>query len=90
MARNYSVCSMPCSFNRDSANFHAKAAVAALNTLQTNFAVIEAFKKSGQDRNKFAIPEMLDWCGKAGYEVGERRRWSCSNEKHAINKDIAT
>ena len=44
-------------------------AVAALNTLQSNFAVVNAIRKTGKGMNKQAIPEMIDWCRKIGYEV---------------------
>lgn len=46
-------------------------AVAALNTLQSNFSVVDAIRKSGRGMNKQAIPEMLDWCQWTGYEVGD-------------------
>jgi hypothetical protein len=45
------------------------AAVAALNTLQSNFSIVDAIRKSGRGMNKQAIPEMIEWCRKAGYEV---------------------
>ncbi|KAL5436603.1 hypothetical protein PMIN06_010802 [Paraphaeosphaeria minitans] len=44
------------------------AAVGALNTLQSNFSIVEAIRKSGKGMNKQAIPEMLEWCRKIGYE----------------------
>ncbi|KAF2264392.1 FolC bifunctional protein [Lojkania enalia] len=44
------------------------AAIAALNTLQSNFSVVDAIRKSGNGMNKQAIPEMLEWCRKVGYE----------------------
>lgn len=46
-----------------------QAAVTALNTLQSNFAIVDAIRKSGLGMNKNAIPEMLEWFRKAGYEV---------------------
>ncbi|KAI9825872.1 MAG: Folylpolyglutamate synthetase [Thelocarpon impressellum] len=45
-----------------------KDAVAALNTLQSNFATVNAIRKSGNGMNKNAIPEMIEWCRRAGYE----------------------
>jgi folylpolyglutamate synthase len=45
------------------------AAVAALNTLQSNFAIVDAIRKSGRGMNKAAIPEMIEWCSKIGYKV---------------------
>ncbi|KAF2823282.1 FolC bifunctional protein [Ophiobolus disseminans] len=47
------------------------AAVAALNTLQSNFAIVDAIRKSGRGMNKQAIPEMIEWCHKIGYEPSE-------------------
>ncbi|KZF21844.1 folylpolyglutamate synthase [Xylona heveae TC161] len=46
-------------------------AVAALNTLQSNFAILDAIRKSGQALNLQAIPEMIEWCHKTGYEPAE-------------------
>ena len=48
-------------------------AVESLNTLQTNFAVVEAIRKSGQRMNEQAIPEMVEWCRRIGYRVCHRR-----------------
>ncbi|OCK82748.1 putative tetrahydrofolylpolyglutamate synthase [Lepidopterella palustris CBS 459.81] len=47
------------------------AAVAALNTLQSNFSIVDAIRKSGRGMNKQAIPEMIEWCGKIGYEPSD-------------------
>ena len=44
-------------------------AVSALNTLQSNFTVVDAVRKSGRGMNKNAIPEMIEWCQRIGYEV---------------------
>lgn len=46
-----------------------QAAVTALNTLQSNFSIVDAIRKSGRGMNKNAIPEMVEWLRKAGYEV---------------------
>lgn len=46
-----------------------QAAIAALNTLQSNFAVVDAIRRSGRGMNKDAIPEMIEWCRRIGYEV---------------------
>jgi len=46
-----------------------QAAVAALNTLQSNFTIVDAIRKSGRGMNKNAIPEMIEWCRRIGYEV---------------------
>jgi hypothetical protein len=45
------------------------AAVAALNTLQSNFSIVDALRKSGKGMNQTAIPEMIEWVKKTGYEV---------------------
>ncbi|KAH4944813.1 folylpolyglutamate synthase [Parastagonospora nodorum] len=47
------------------------AAVAALNTLQSNFSIVDAIRKSGRGMNKQAIPEMIEWCHKIGYEPSD-------------------
>jgi folylpolyglutamate synthase len=47
------------------------AAVAALNTLQSNFSIVDAIRKSGKGMNKQAIPEMIEWCHKIGYEPSQ-------------------
>ncbi|KAL8998324.1 MAG: hypothetical protein Q9188_006135, partial [Gyalolechia gomerana] len=49
-------------------------AVAALNTLQTNFAVIDSIRKAGKSLNTQAIPEMIEWCRRAGYEPADFNR----------------
>ncbi|KAI4198079.1 MAG: hypothetical protein LQ350_005520 [Teloschistes chrysophthalmus] len=43
-------------------------AVTALNTLQKNSAVIESVRKAGMSLNSQAIPEMIEWCRRVGYE----------------------
>lgn len=50
-------------------------AIAALNSLQSNFAVVDAIRKSGRAMNQQAIPEMIEWCRKIGYEVGGPLLW---------------
>ncbi|KAL9939362.1 hypothetical protein V8E36_002175 [Tilletia maclaganii] len=42
-------------------------AIEALNTLQSNAAAIEAFRKSGGRLNEYAIPEMLEYLARIGY-----------------------
>ncbi len=44
-------------------------AVMALNTLQSNFAIVDAIRKSGKKMNEQAIPEMIEWARKIGYQV---------------------
>jgi hypothetical protein len=46
-----------------------KDAIKALNTLQSNASVVNAIRQSGGGMNKQAIPEMIDWCRRIGYEV---------------------
>lgn len=48
-------------------------AISALNTLQSNFSVVDAIRRSKGALNKDSIPEMLDWCRKIGYEVCVQR-----------------
>ncbi|KAK8184176.1 Mur ligase [Phyllosticta citribraziliensis] len=47
------------------------AAVTALNTLQSNFSIVDAIRKSGRGMNAQAIPEMIEWFRKAGYEPSD-------------------
>ena len=68
MARSYGVCVAPPSVYHQSDG--AQEAVAALNTLQSNFSIVDAIRKSGRSLNKQAIPDMIDWCQRTGYEVG--------------------
>ncbi|KXT10971.1 hypothetical protein AC579_1130 [Pseudocercospora musae] len=56
--------------------YHGKArdynaAVAALNGLQSNFSIVEAIRKAGPGANKRAIPEMLGWVRRIGYEPSD-------------------
>lgn len=44
-------------------------AVQALNALQSNFSIVEAIRKLGPGWNKLAIPEMIGWVRRIGYEV---------------------
>lgn len=46
-----------------------QAAVTALNTLQSNFSIVEAIKKLGPGWNQQALPEMREWVRRIGYEV---------------------
>ncbi|OAP62254.1 hypothetical protein AYL99_04457 [Fonsecaea erecta] len=46
-------------------------AVTSLNTLQSNFAIVDAVRKSGGRLNELSIPEMVEWCRKIGYEPSE-------------------
>lgn len=60
MSRSYTTESGPRDYN---------AAVAALNTLQSNFSAVEAIKKLGPGWNKQALPEMREYARRIGYEV---------------------
>ncbi|TGZ82190.1 putative tetrahydrofolylpolyglutamate synthase [Ascodesmis nigricans] len=42
-------------------------AVRALNSLQSNFAILTAIKASRMDMNAQAIPEMIEWVRRIGY-----------------------
>lgn len=46
-------------------------AIAALNSLQTNFAIVEELRKSNkrEDLNKLSIPEMVEWLRRIGHQV---------------------
>lgn len=46
-------------------------AVASLNTLQSNFAIVDAIRKSGLSMNNQAIPEMQTWWQRIGYEISD-------------------
>lgn len=46
-------------------------AIALLNTLASNRTVISSISDSSRDMNLDAIPEMLDWTRKAGYEASD-------------------
>lgn len=46
-------------------------AVSALNTLQSNFAVVDAIRKSGRTMNESAVPEMRTWFQRLGYQTSE-------------------
>ena len=48
---------------------HIQDAVTALNTLQSNYAIVDAIRKSGGRMNEQAIPEMIEWLRKLGYQV---------------------
>lgn len=46
-----------------------REAINALNTLQSNAAVIEAIRKSGGKLNDFAVPEMIEYLERIGWKV---------------------
>ncbi|RAH51352.1 tetrahydrofolate synthase [Aspergillus brunneoviolaceus CBS 621.78] len=56
-----------------------EAAIAALNSLQTNFAVVEELRKSRKDMNLLSIPETVEWLRRIGYQPSDL---SCINPVH--------
>jgi folylpolyglutamate synthase len=48
-----------------------KEAINALNTLQSNFATIDAVRKSGINRNSMLMPEMIEWVRRIGYKPSD-------------------
>lgn len=48
-----------------------KEAINALNTLQSNFATIDAVRKSGINRNSMLMPEMIEWVRRIGYKPAD-------------------
>jgi folylpolyglutamate synthase len=46
-------------------------ALALLESLQSNRAIVSSISDASHDRNLDAIPEMLDWTRKAGYDVND-------------------
>ena len=46
-------------------------AVSALNTLQSNFTIVQEIRKSRGAMNELAIPEMRTWLQRLGYEPSE-------------------
>ncbi|KAF3386575.1 hypothetical protein F1880_000853 [Penicillium rolfsii] len=53
-----------------------EAAIAALNSLQTNFAIVEELKKSTsrEDLNKRSLPETVEWLRRIGYKPSDLNR----------------
>ncbi|KAK9319914.1 Mur ligase [Lipomyces orientalis] len=49
-------------------------AIDALNSLQTNFATLEAIRKSERKANSMAIPEMIEWTRRVGYKPSDLDR----------------
>ncbi|TID27878.1 FolC bifunctional protein [Venturia nashicola] len=52
-----------------------KAAITALNTLQTNFSILGAIKKSGRSMNGQAIPQMIDFAKRIGYQPSDFKKF---------------
>ncbi|KAL2439114.1 Folylpolyglutamate synthase [Exophiala dermatitidis] len=71
MARTYAVRILEWLRRRPQIDIVFQDAVAALNTLQSNFAIVDAIRKSGRKMNEQAIPEMQEWCRKIGYESSD-------------------
>ena len=53
----------------DESNHPTQDAIAALNTLQSNAAVIESIRHDRKHMNELAIPEMREWVRRIEYEV---------------------
>ena len=53
----------------DASDSCVQGAIAALNSLQSNFAIIQAVRKDRKNMNLLAIPEMQEWVRRIGYEV---------------------
>lgn len=51
-----------------------KEAINALNSLQSNFATIDAVRKSGINRNSMLMPEMVEWVRRIGYRPSDFNR----------------
>ncbi|KAJ5498171.1 Folylpolyglutamate synthase eukaryota [Penicillium expansum] len=53
-----------------------EAAIASLNSLQTNYAIVEAFKKSKtrKEINELSLPETVDWLQRIGYKPSDLNR----------------
>jgi hypothetical protein len=60
------------SISQRPASNKSQDAVASLNTLQSNFAVVVAIRESRQKMNEQAIPEMIEWLKKVGYQVCDK------------------
>ena len=61
-------------FARCARSYSSKArdyasAVANLNTLQSNFGIVQMIRENRHEMNLRAIPEMIEWCHRIGYEV---------------------
>ncbi|KAJ5895210.1 Folylpolyglutamate synthase [Penicillium taxi] len=48
-----------------------EAAIAALNSLQTNFAIVEELRNSRQDINERSLPETVEWLRRIGYKSSD-------------------
>ncbi|KAI1910273.1 Phosphoinositide phosphatase sac1 [Ophidiomyces ophidiicola] len=46
-------------------------AIVALNSLQSNFSIVQEIQRSGGRMNKQAMAEMVDWCKKIGYQPSD-------------------
>ena len=66
MERTYSVST---STSTNFARLTAQDALDCLNSLQSNYQTIQAFMKSGGNKSDRAIPEMLDYTSRIGYQV---------------------
>ncbi|KAJ6082445.1 hypothetical protein N7499_007319 [Penicillium canescens] len=51
-----------------------EAAISALNSLQTNFAIVEQVRKSGKALNELSLPETVEWLRCIGYKPSDLNR----------------
>ncbi|KAJ5675603.1 Folylpolyglutamate synthase [Penicillium macrosclerotiorum] len=53
-----------------------EAAISALNSLQTNYAIVEELRKttSREDMNKRSLPETVEWLRRIGYKPSDLNR----------------
>lgn len=59
-------------------------AIAALNTLQSNAAIIEAIRRSGGKLNDLALPEMVEYLERIGWKVRAGRRHWAGNDADVL------
>ncbi|EAS30042.3 FolC protein [Coccidioides immitis RS] len=46
-------------------------AIVALNSLQSNYSIVQKIRKSGGRMNEQAMTEMVEWCEKVGYKPSD-------------------
>ncbi|EEP77907.1 hypothetical protein UREG_02756 [Uncinocarpus reesii 1704] len=46
-------------------------AITALNSLQSNYSIVQKIRKSGGRMNETALNEMVEWCEKIGYKPSD-------------------
>ncbi|KAE8152859.1 Mur ligase [Aspergillus avenaceus] len=53
-----------------------EAAIAALNSLQTNFAIVQQLRDSREDMNLRSLPETIEWLRRIGYQPSDLDRFN--------------